>query len=55
MTRPTFASNEWRNLVILMCSFYLASSSLLLIRRVILSSVVFWLCTGVLYGAFKAT
>ena len=50
ITRPNFHPNEWRTVIILMCSFYLASSSLLLIRRIVLSSIVFWLCTGLLYG-----
>ena len=34
ITRPGFHPNEWRTVIILMCAFYLASSSLLLVRRV---------------------
>jgi hypothetical protein len=52
ITRPNFHHNEWRTVIIIMCSFYLASSSLLLIRRIVLSSVVFWICTGLLYGGW---
>lgn len=36
--------------MVLMCSFYLASSSLLLVRRLVISSIVFWLSTTLLYG-----
>ncbi len=34
ITRPGFHPHEWRTVIVLMCAFYLASSSLLLVRRV---------------------
>ena len=49
ITRSRLSIYEWRALVLLMCSFYLVSSCLLLLRRIVSYPTLFWTSTAFLY------